>query len=222
MQEDLLIPRAEYLSAGVHIGMRQRTEDMKEFIFKIRSDGLAVLDIKKLDDRIRVAAKFLAARKNILIVSRRGVGMKAAEKFAELAGGKAITGRFYPGTLTNPAYEKFFQPDVVVAMDPLVDAQAVVEAVDERIPVVALCDTFNETKNLDLVLPTNNKGKRAIALIFWLLTRETMKLKGLIKADEEYTAKIEDFEGVETYEDRAQEDKKNERKGKPGRRTQRR
>ncbi|MBI2085582.1 MAG: 30S ribosomal protein S2 [Candidatus Aenigmarchaeota archaeon] len=222
MQEDLLIPRADYLSAGVHIGMRQRTEDMKEFIFKIRSDGMAVLDIKKLDERIRVAAKFLSTRNSILVVSRRGVGAKAAEKFAELAGGRAITGRFYPGTLTNPAYERFFQPDIVVVMDPLVDAQAVTEAVDERIPVIALCDTFNETKNLDLVLPTNNKGKRSIALIFWLLTRETMKLKGLIKSDEEYTAKIEDFEGIETYEDRAQEEKKNERKEKPKRKQTRR
>ncbi len=242
MQEDLLIPRADYLSAGVHIGMRQRTEDMKEFIFKIRPDGLAVLDIKKLDDRIRVAAKFLAGKNKALMVSRRGVGAKAAEKFAELTGGIAITGRFYPGTLTNPAYERFIQPDIVVVMDPLIDSQAVTEAVHERIPVVALCDTFNETKNLDLVLPTNNKGKRAIALIFWLLTRETMKLKGLVKSDEEYASMLAEkvraeipslkpddavdgvtyFEGVETYEDRAKEENRNERKGKPARRVQRR
>lgn len=222
MQEDLLIPRADYLSAGVHIGMRQRTEDMREFIFKIRPDGMAVLDIKKLDERIRIASKFLASKNNILVVSRRGVGAKAAQKFAELVGGRPITGRFYPGTLTNPAYERFYQPDAVLVMDPLVDVQAVTEAVDEHIPVVALCDTFNETKNLDLVLPTNNKGKRAIALIFWLLTRETMKAKELIKSDEEFTAKIEDFEGVESYEDRAQEERKNERKEKPKRKQIRR
>jgi len=214
MQEDLLIPRAEYLSAGVHIGMRQRTGDMREFIFKIRPDGLAVLDIKKLDDRIKVASKFLANKKKILAVSRRGVGIKAAQKFTEFVEGKAVAGRFYPGTLTNPSYEKFYQPDVVIVMDPLIDSQAVQEAVDERIPVIALCDTFNETKNLDLVLPTNNKGKRAVALIFWLLTRETMKAKGIIKTDDEYTAKVEDFEGTETYEDRAQEEKKSEKKDK--------
>ncbi len=242
MQEDLLIPRADYLSAGVHIGMRQRTENMKEFIFKIRLDGLAVLDIKKLDDRIRVAAKFLAGKSKVLMVSRRGVGAKAAEKFAELTGGIAITGRFYPGTLTNPAYERFIQPDVVVVMDPLVDSQAVVEAVHERIPVVALCDTSNETKNLDLVLPTNNKGKRAIALVFWLLAREVMKIKGSVKSDDEYASAIAEkvksgtpglnpdaavdgvtyFEGVETYEDRAKEENRNERKGRPARRAQRR
>ncbi len=215
---------------------------MREFIFKIRSDGMAVLDIKKLDERIRIASKFLASKNNILVVSRRGVGGKAAEKFAELVGGRAITGRFYPGTLTNPAYERFFQPEVVLVMDPLVDVQAVTEAVDERIPVIALCDTFNETRNLDLVLPTNNKGKRAIALIFWLLTRETMKAKGLVKSDEEYTSMIMEktkaetpelkpdavidgvsyFEGVESYEDRAQEEKKNERKEKPKRKQTRR
>ena len=218
MQEELLIPRAEYLSAGVHIGMRQRTDDMKEFIFKIRSDGLAVLDIKKLDERVKIISKFLANKKAVLVVSRRGVGIKAAEKFVEFVGGTAITGRFYPGTLTNPSYEKFHQPDVVVVMDPLIDSQAVQEAVDERIPVVALCDTFNETKNLDLVLPTNNKGKRAVALIFWLLTRETMKAKGIIKTDEEYTAKIEDFEGTETYEERAAQEEKNDtKKSKPKR-----
>lgn len=215
---------------------------MREFIFKIRSDGMAVLDIKKLDERIRIASKFIGSKSNILAVSRRGVGAKAVEKFAELIGGRAITGRFYPGTLTNPAYERFYQPDVVVVMDPLVDVQAVTEAVDERIPVVALCDTFNETKNLDLVLPTNNKGKRAIALVFWLLTREVMKAKNLIKSDEEYTAMITEkaraetpdakpdapvdgvsyFEGVESYEDKAKEERKNERKEKPKRKQTRR
>lgn len=211
-QEDLLVDRNEYLSAGAHIGMKQRTASMKQFIFKIRSDGLAVLDLKKLDDRIRIAAKFLSRSKKILAVSRRGIGINGVKKFAELTGAKSLTGRFYPGTLTNPAYKEFFEPDVIMIIDPLIDAQVMTEALNQRIPIIALCDTFNETKNIDLVIPINNKGKRSVALALWLLTREVLKESGAIKSNEEFTAKIEEFEGTETYMDRGEEDKKKNKK----------
>ncbi len=207
-QEDLLVDRNEYLSAGAHIGMKQRTVSMKQFIFKIRPDGLAVLDLKKLDDRIRVAAKFLARSKKVLVVSRRGIGINGVKKLADLTGAKALTGRFYPGTLTNPTYAEFFEPDVVFVIDPLIDAQVMTEALKQRIPIVALCDTFNETRNIDLVIPINNKGKRSVALALWLLTREVLKERGSIKSNEEFSAKIEEFEGTETYMDRGEEDKK--------------
>ena len=203
-QEDLLIDRNEYLSAGAHIGMKQRTESMRQFIFKIRPDGLAVLDLKKLDDRIRVAAKFIARSKKFLAVSRRGIGINGVKKLAELAGAKSLTGRFYPGTLTNPTYAEYFEPDVILVIDPLIDAQVIAEALKQRIPIVALCDTFNETKNIDLVIPINNKGKRSVALALWLLTREILKERGSIKSNEEFTAKIEEFEGTETYMDRGE------------------
>jgi len=189
MPEDLLVPKQDYLSAGIHIGMKSRTADMKKFIYKVREDGLAVLDLKTLDDRLRTAAKFLADKKKILLVGRKLNSHLPIKKFAEAVKADSIIGRFMPGTLTNPNYEKFMEPDVVVLNDPLSDYQTLKEALDSRIPMVALCDTFNETRNIDLVIPCNNKGKKSLGLIYWLLTREILKNRG----EKEFKYKLEDF-----------------------------
>lgn len=186
----LLIPKQEYLSVGIHIGMKSRTKDMKKFIYKIREDGLAVLDLKKLDDRIKVAGKFLANSNKIFVVGRKLNSHKPIKKFSEVVGCDYVVGRFMPGTLTNPNYERFMEPDVLLLTDPLSDQQVMKEAVDSRIPIIALCDTFNETRNVDLIIPCNNKGRKALALIYGLLAREIMKNKG-----EEFKYKLEDFLG---------------------------
>ena len=197
MPTKLLIPREEYLASGIHIGMKQRTAQMKEFIYKIRPDGLAVLNLGKVDQRIRTAAKFLGRLTRILVVSRKAVAIDAIKKFGEVINVQAVTGRFMPGTLTNPKYKKFFETDAIVIVDSLVDYQALAEAVKARVPVVAICDTFNETRDIDIILPANNKGKRALATLFWLLAREILKERGTIKSDKEFTHKIEDFGAME-------------------------
>ncbi|MGA3358691.1 MAG: 30S ribosomal protein S2 [Halobacteriota archaeon] len=175
-----LIPVDEYLAAGVHIGTQQKTEDMKRFVYRVRADGLYVLDVKATDDRIKTAAKFLSnfdpAR--ILVVSARQYGQFPATMFAKVIGAKSLVGRFIPGTLTNPEYRDFTEPDVVVVTDPIGDSQAVKEAVDVGVPVVAMCDTNNMTMHIDVVIPTNNKGRKALALIYWLLAQEISKLRG--------------------------------------------
>jgi small subunit ribosomal protein S2 len=190
MPEEFLIPKQNYLSTGIHIGMKSRTANMKKFIYKVREDGLAVLDLKTLDERISVAAKFLANSKKILIVGRKPNAHGPIKKSAEIIGCDYIIGRFMPGTLTNPSYKKFIEPDVVLLVDPSSDYQALKEALDSRIPVVALCDTSNETRNIDLVIPCNNKGKKSVDLVIWLLTREIMKNRG----EKEFKYKLEDFE----------------------------
>jgi small subunit ribosomal protein S2 len=189
MPEDLLVPKQDYLSAGIHIGMKSRTADMKKFIYKVREDGLAVLDLKTLDDRIRVVAKFLTDKKKILLVGRKLNSHLPIRKFAEAVKADFIIGRFMPGTLTNPNYEKFMEPDVIIINDPLADYQALKESLDSRIPIIALCDTFNETRNIDIVIPCNNKGKKSLGLIYWLLTREILKNRG----EKEFPYKLEDF-----------------------------
>jgi len=113
---------------------------------------------------------------------------------AEAIQTKYIIGRFIPGTLTNPENDNFIEPKVVLIADPPIDKQAIQEAKKAKLPVIAICDTGNLTKNIDLIIPANNKGKKSLALIFWLLTREYMKTKGLIKSETEFKKRPEDYE----------------------------
>lgn len=187
-KEDLLISREKYLSAGVHIGMTFKTSDMKRFIYKVRSNGIAVLNIGMLDDRIRYTAQILAKKEQILIVARRDSAKAAAEKFCEVVGANKILGRFMPGSLTNPTYKEFTEPEVLLVLDPTTEKQAITEATHMRIPIIGFADTSNETSFLDVVLPVNNKAKKSIALVFWLLAREIMKERG-----KEFTLEPKDF-----------------------------
>ncbi len=193
---DMMVSEETYMTSGVHIGTRQKTADIKDFIYKIRNDGLYIIDVKKTDQKIKSASKFLAKfdPSKILIVSVRQYGQKPIKKFAENTGISVLDGRFRPGTLTNPNSQGYFEPELLFVTDPLTDAQALHEAKNIGIPVVGLCDTNNDTKYLDLAIPTNNKGRRALALVYWLLTRALMKEQGKIKTFEEFTPQVEDFE----------------------------
>ncbi len=195
--EGLLVPVEQYLSAGIHIGTIFRTGFMRKYIFKTRPDRLNLIDIQKIDYKIRMAAKFLAHYEpaDILVVARRKYAQNAAKKFAEVIGAKAIVGRFVPGTLTNPEAKEFIEPSVVVVSDPIADREAISEAAKVRIPVVAICNTNNTTQNIDIVIPGNNRGKKAIALIYWLLAREYLLNRGIIKSPEEFNVPLEEFEG---------------------------
>ncbi|PSP61382.1 30S ribosomal protein S2 [Halobacteriales archaeon QH_8_67_36] len=179
-EADLLIPVEDYLGAGVHIGTQQKTQDMERFIHRVRTDGLYVLDVSMTDTRIRTAADFLAnyEAEQMLVASSRQYGRFPAEKFADAVGARARTGRFIPGTLTNPDYDGYIEPDVVVVTDPIGDAQAVKEAITVGIPVIAMCDSNNTTSNVDLVVPTNNKGRKALSVVYWLLANETLDRRG--------------------------------------------
>ena len=179
--QEPLVPVEEYLAAGVHIGTQQKSKDMMKFIYRVRGDGLYILDIRETDERIKTAAKFLSQFEppKILIVTSRQYGQYPAKKFAETIGGMAVTGRFIPGMLTNQNLANYIEPEVVLVTDPIGDAQVVKEAVQSGIPIVALCDTNNMTSFIDLVIPTNNKGRKALSMIYYLLTREMLRLKGI-------------------------------------------
>jgi small subunit ribosomal protein S2 len=193
---EFLVPEDVYLTSGVHIGTQQKSTDMRPFIYKVRTDGLYVLDIEQTNKRINFAAKFLARfeSKNILVVSARQYGQKPVTTFAKQLGVHVFPGRFVPGTLTNPNLPEYLEPNVIMVTDPTADVQALKEAVSIGIPVVALCDANNETRNVDLIIPANNKGRRSLAVIYWLLTREILKEREIIKNNKEYTLTIEDFE----------------------------
>lgn len=194
--EELLLPQDTLLSAGIHIGTRMKTGDMEQFIYRVRPDGLFVLDVKKTDDRIRVAAKFLARfdPSKIAAVAARLYAQEPVTKFCQITGATPVAGRFIPGLLSNPLYPGRIEPDVVIVSDPRADFQAVKEASTVGIPVVALCSTDNEFVGVDFVIPTNNKGRRALAVIYWLLARQVLRERGELSPDKDLPVTIDDFE----------------------------
>jgi len=194
--EEMLASEEIYMTSGAHIGTRQKTADIKDFIYKVRNDGLYIIDVKKTDERIKTAAKFISRYnpEDVLVVSVRQYGQKPIKMLAEHTGIQVLDGRFRPGTLTNPSSKGFIEPELLILTDPLADVQALHEAKNIGVPVVGLCDTNNEIKYLDIAIPTNNKGRRALALVYWLLARAILMEKGKIKSFDDFKPTVEDFE----------------------------
>jgi len=203
IEEELLLPQDTLLSAGIHIGTRMKTKDMDPFIYRVRPDGLFVLDVKKTDERIRIAAKFLARFEpsKIVAVAARLYGREPVRRFCEVTKATPIIGRFVPGMLSNPLYPGRIEPNVVIVSDPKADAQAVVEAGAIGVPIIALCSTDNEFAGVDFVIPTNNKGRRALAVVYWLLARQILRERGELPPDGSPTLSIDDFEVKLTKEE---------------------
>jgi len=193
---ELLLPIESLLSAGLHIGTKIKTKDMEPFIYRVRPDGLFVLDVKKTDERIRLAAKFIARFESskVVVASSRLYGRTPVQKFCEITHATPILGRFLPGLFSNPIHSNHLEASVVIATDPKADRQAVKEAALVGIPVVALCDTDNDSSNIDFVIPANNKGRRALATIYWLLARQVLREKGELPPDGNLSTPIDEFE----------------------------
>ncbi len=195
-EESLLLPREELLAAGLHIGTRVKTEDMEKYIYRVRPDGLYILNIGETDKKIRIAAKFISRFEpsRVLVTSSRLYGKTPVEKFCEITRTVPVVGRFLPGFISNPLHPKHLDPQLVIVTDPRADSQAVQEASSAGIPIVALCDTDNSFKNVDLVIPTNNKGRRALAMIYWLLARQVLRERGELPPDGNLPYTVDDFE----------------------------
>lgn len=195
-EEELLLSEEEYQKSGIHIGTQVKSKDMQEYIFKIRNDGLYILDIKKTNSKLIVAGKMLSRFKpsEILVVAQRQYAFKPVTKFSEVVGAESIVGRFIPGTLTNPQLSSYREAKVIIITDPLADTQVMKEAKRVGVPIVALCDANNKTDFVDLIIPTNNKGRRSLAVIYWLLAREILKNRGTVRDYSEFNYTIDDFE----------------------------
>ena len=193
MQSDdqLLVPMNSYLKAGIHIGTKFKTTYMDNFIYKARPDGLFVLNLQKIDERLVMAAKFISKYEpqDIMVVCRRENGWKPVKLFGKLTGTKVFPGRYPPGIITNPALDSFMEIKLLIVADAWPDRNAVLDAIKMGVPVVGLCDTNNQANDLDVIIPCNNKGKKSLGLIFWVLAREYFKNRGL----GEFTATAEDF-----------------------------
>ena len=193
-EEKFFVPRDVYLKSGIHIGTKFRTKYMEQFIYKTRPDGLSVLNLQKIDERLKIAAAFMTQYKpeDVLVVCRRENGWKAVELFGKLTGIRVFAGRYPPGILTNPNLEIYIEAKIMFVVDAWPDRNAVIDAVKVGIPVIALCDTNNQSNFIDFVVPCNNKGKKSLGLLFFILTKEILRLKGKTKEADEIT-KIEDF-----------------------------
>ena len=193
--EKLVVPTDMYLKSGIHIGTKFRTKYMEPFIYKTRPDGLAVLNLQRIDERLKVAANFLAQfnPEDIIVACRRENGWKPVRAFGRVTNIRTFAGRYQPGVMTNPTLEQYTEAKLVMVADAWPDRNIVMDAVSMGLPVIALCDTNNQANDIDLVIPCNNKGKKSLGLIFWILGREYLKARGIIKSDDEYVEKLEDF-----------------------------
>ena len=196
-EEELLMDREEYLKNGVHIGTKSQNADMEDYIFHVKKNGLAILNLNKTDAHIRAVAELLADydSEEILVVGRKEEAYKPVKSFSEAVNTGTVNGRFMPGTLTNPKSDNFTEPEIVVVTDPEEDGQAVTEASDVDIPVVAIADSENSLDNVDYVIPGNNKGEKALGMIFYLLAQEMKEAEG-----EKLDLKVEDFVSLQIEE----------------------
>src|ERR671918_1441579 len=186
------------LSTGIRVGTPVKTKYMTPFIVRANPEGLYILDISKTLSRIDVAAKFIgrSSISKVAVTSAREYGKTPVEKFCEFTGASGIFGRFMPGTFTNPSLPRYMEPEIVIVTDPQADQQAVLEATRAGVPVIAIANSDNITSKVDLVIPANNRGRKALATVYWLLAREVLKKQGAIKSDSEMLEKasIDDFE----------------------------
>ena len=194
-EEKLTVPIDMYLQSGIHIGAKFKTGFMQPYIYKVRPDGLCVLNISKIDERLRLAAQMLSKYEpdKILVVCRRENGHKGIKAFAKATSAKVIAGRYLPGTLTNPLNEYYLEPEIVVVSDPWLDKQVVKDALKAGIPIIGFCDTNNTTDDIDFVVPCNNKGNKSLSLIFYVLAREYLRNKGTIDKSAEPDVPFKDF-----------------------------
>jgi small subunit ribosomal protein S2 len=184
------------LATGIRIGTQVRTKTMDQFTTRPRPDGLHIIDYSKTLQRIDIAGKFIAfaGAANTVVYASKDYGRVPVEKFCELTGAIAVTGRFMPGTFTNPLFPGHLDAELVIVADPASDTQALIEAAKMGIPVIAVCDTDNITDDVDVVIPGNNRGRKALAAIFWLLALSVQTHSGALTPDQQMKFTIDDFE----------------------------
>lgn len=193
--ETQLVPTEVYLKTGIHVGTKFRTKHMAPFIYKTRADGLSVLNVELIDQRIGLALEMLKGYEphEILVVCRRENGWRPVRLLKKMTGVQAFAGRYPPGILTNSNLEDFIEAKVIVVVDAWADRNAVDDALKIGIPVIALCDTNNQCNNVDFVVPCNNKGRKSLGLFFYLFAREYMLAKGIVQTAEQMDHKLEEF-----------------------------
>ncbi len=195
-QSEIASIKTKILSTGIRVGTAVKTKFMVPFITKASPEGLYLIDLDITIDRIQTAAKFISRVKtqDIIVCSGIEYAITPIEKFCELTGAVKRLGRFMPGTLTNPSLPYYIEPKLVLISDPQVDVQAITEATNAGIPVIGIANTDNLTSKVDLIIPANNRGRKALATTYWLLAHEILIQLGELKEGEQMKYDIDDFE----------------------------